>query len=93
MKLLFLLLVPAFGLPAGPGVGNSLKRDKRELDCSCNGDLDAYEEGECKTDWPEGSNKFWCFVNRGSCSDAVEEHGKYWSHEACDKDKGNSIAK
>ena len=88
MKLLLMLLVPSFGLPADPGENNSLERDKRELDCSCNGVSNAYGEGECKTDWPEGSNKFWCFVDSGSCSDAVEEHGEFWSYQACDKGNG-----
>merc|ERR1719319_894404 len=51
--------------------------------CSCNGFIDKNGGGECLK--KNGNYGYWCYVEDGSCSDAVLWYGHYYSYEACKK--------
>ena len=60
--------------------GNKVK------ECSCNGNMDDNDGGECKKKWV---GELWCYVDRNSgCEDTTVWHGEYgfcktYSYQAC----------
>jgi len=72
-----------FLMPAASS-GGAQRLSRGEAGCFCNGYLDENGEGECNAEWPIDSNKFWCYIKEGSCSDSLEHGGNFWSYEACE---------